>query len=81
MPVGTHQISRNCSGMRLNVRLWRAGLARSGHTATAVGTQVVVVGGHVRGGPPTMDVLVVHLDKLRISRYAGLTAWLCPSRP
>ncbi|KAK9834997.1 hypothetical protein WJX81_003196 [Elliptochloris bilobata] len=45
-----------------------SGLARTGHTATTVGTCVVVIGGHVSGGPSFLDVLVVHLDTLRIAR-------------
>ncbi len=37
---------------------------------------VVILGGHVRGSPPALDVLVVHLDTLRIARHArrGLCA-------
>lgn len=44
------------------------GLARTGHTATAVGTKVVILGGHGSGHPAAMDVLIVHLDTLRITR-------------
>ncbi len=36
---------------------------------------VVILGGHVRGSPPALDVLVVHLDTLRIARRAR--AGLC----
>lgn len=45
-----------------------AGLARTGHTASAVGTKVVILGGHGTGHPVAMDVLIVHLDTLRITR-------------
>ena len=44
------------------------GLARAGHTATVVGTKVVILGGHGSGPPAAMDVLIVHLDTLRITR-------------
>ena len=44
------------------------GLARSGHTATAVGTKVVILGGYGTGHPAAMEMLIVHLDTLRITR-------------
>lgn len=44
------------------------GLARTGHTATAIGACVVILGGNVSGRPAAMDVLIVHLDTLHISR-------------
>jgi hypothetical protein len=43
-------------------------LARTGHTASSVGTWQVIVGGLSREGGPLMDVIIIDLVKFTISR-------------
>lgn len=44
-------------------------LARSGHTSNLIGTRVVVTGGILRDGSKLVDIVVVDLATLTVSRY------------
>ena len=44
-------------------------LARSGHTATLIGTRVVITGGILRDGSLHVDIVAVNLATLEVSRW------------
>jgi len=46
-------------------------LARSGHTATLLGTRVLITGGILRDGSLYVDIVIVDLSTLKVSRCAA----------
>ena len=52
-------------------------MARSGHTANLVGTRVVITGGILRDGSLFVDIVVVDLATLTVSRWGPGTGNCC----
>lgn len=66
-------LSEHCMGVTCaGGKTLKSKLARSGHTATLLGTRVLITGGILRDGSLYVDIVIVDLSTLKVSRCAEL---------